>query len=550
MRDVSRGAAYAGMLRNRSLRRVLVAFAVFRPSESAQWIAILVYAYGLHGTGQMGLAAVILVAPAAVFAPFGAQLGDRMPRQRALAIGYLAQGLATGMTALTLGIGAPSGLVYAWAALATATITLIRPVHLAILPELSRSPEELVAANSLSSTIEGLAMFVGPILAGALLATMGPGAVFGAASLGLTVVGLLIMTLERREASRGDRRVRVDRVGGALGGFRALGQWEGARLLLGFVAGQTVVVAALDILTVVLAFAVLAMGPGGPGLLWAALGVGGLIGSAGTIVLIGRDRLSPAFFLGVMLVGVPIAFVAGAPGPPLAIALLAVSGIGKSFFDVAARILLQRSVDDGVLASVFGVQEGLNMAAYAVGSIAAPLLVAAVGDRSAFVAVGLILPTLAVLAVRRILSLDRTGPRAKRDDLELLRSTAIFSALDGLTLERLAQQLIVLDVAEGTVVMREGDEGDRLYMIAEGALDVSRHGERLASLGRGSYVGEIALLRDVPRTATVTARTDVSLRALERGPFLLAMTGSAAGTLAAEEEADRRLRAQTPPPRD
>ena len=239
---VSRSATYAGMLRNRSLRRAIVAFAVFRPAESAQWIALLVYAYRLGGAAQMGLAAVLLLVPAAAFAPFGAQLGDRMHRERALALGYLAQGVATGVTALVLAADLPRGLVYAWAALATTAVTLTRPVHLAILPELARTPEELVAANSLSSTIEGLSIFIGPLLAGGLLAAGGPWAVFAVASGGLTIVGLSILTIHSRRVA-GERHVRrVDRVGGALAGFRALRHREGAGVLLGFVAGQTVVI--------------------------------------------------------------------------------------------------------------------------------------------------------------------------------------------------------------------------------------------------------------------------------------------------------------------
>jgi len=199
-----------------------------------------------------------------------------------------------------------------------------------------------------------------------------------------------------------------------------------------------------------------------------------------------------------LVIGLPIEFVAGSPGPALAISLLALSGVGKSFFDVTARIMLQRSVDDEVLVRVFGVQEGLNTAALAVGSVVAPVLVALMGDRLAFVVVGLVLPAVALLVVGRILSLDRHGSRATPADVELLRSTSIFSALGGLALERLAQRLVVVDVPAGTVVMREGEEGDRVYVIADGALDVSRDGRHLAELGPGSYVGEIALLRDVP----------------------------------------------------
>lgn len=528
----------SAVLRNRGLRRVLAAFAVFRPAESAQWIAILVYAYGEGGTRQMGIAAVVMLVPSALLAPFVSQLGDRMPRERALAIGYLIQGVTLGVTALVLAASLPGALVYATAALVNISITMTRPTHLSILPELAETPGQLTAANALSSTVEGLAIFVGPLLAGLLLAIDGPALVFGVASVGLLVVGVFVWAVHART-----RLVERDHdpVGGALAGFHELRKRPGARLLLGFVAGQTVVIGALDVLTVVLAFGVLAMGPSGPGVLSAAVGVGGLLGAAATVTLIGRERLSSAFFLGVLGIGVPIALVAFANGPAAAVVLLGVAGVGKSFFDVTSRTLLQRSVDDDVLARVFGVQEGLAMAALALGSILAPILVGSIGSDAAFLLAGLSLPIVALVVFERIRSVDRDAAVADPADVALLRGTAIFGSLGIASLERVARNLTPLDMQAGAVVIREGDPGDRFYLIAQGSVDVSRGGAVLARLGVGDFFGEIALLRDVPRTATVTATSTTSLRALDRGHFLAAVTGSPAGAVALAEEIDRRV---------
>jgi len=534
----ARSGNVSAVVRNPALRRVLLAFAIFRPTESAQWIAILVYAYRDGGTRAMGIAALALLVPAALLAPFVAQLGDRMHRERALALSYLVQGVTAGLTAAALAFDLPSAAVYACAVVLNVAITATRPLHLSTLPELAETPAQLTAANALTSSLEGLAIFIGPLLTGLMLALQGPELVFGVISVALVAMGALVLAVHARSRIVDLRERSVD---GALAGFRELRRRPGARLLLGFVTGQTIVIGALDVLTVVLAFGVLEMGPAGPGMLSAAVGVGGLLGAAATVTLIGRERLAPAFFLGVVVIGVPIALVAVSAGPVAAVILLAAAGIGKSFFDVASRTLLQRSVDDDVLARVFGVQEGLMMAALAAGSVIAPILVAWVGVDTAFVVAGLSLPLSALLAVRRIRSVDREAALADGADVALLRGTPIFGPLGLANLERVARNLIPVEVASGEVVIREGDHGDRFYVIADGTVEVSVRGQPVAKLGPGDFVGEIALLRNVPRTATVVAVEPSSLRALERSNFLAAVTGSPAGAVALGEEIDRRL---------
>jgi MFS family permease len=537
--DASRNVA--AVLHNRSLRRALIAFSAFRPTESAQWIAILVFAYGRGGNQEMALVALAMLVPTAILAPFLAQLGDRVHRERALAIAYLAIGVAAGLTAISASLRLPSSVFYAFAALSTITISMVRPTHLSTLPELAETPAQLTAANALSSTIEALAIFIGPLLAGLLIAVDGPQAVFGATSILMLAVGLLTLAVHARARLAEQRSAPV---GDALEGFRELRRRPGARLLLGFVAGQTMVIGALDVLTVVLAYSVLAMGPSGPGVLSAAVGVGGLLGAAATVTLIGRERLAPAFFLGVAVIGLPIAMVAFVNGPAAAIILLGVAGIGKSFFDVTSRTLLQRSVDDDVLARVFGVQEGLAMGALAVGSVVAPILVTHLGIETTFVLAGLALPMIALLMFQRIRAVDRGAAPANARDIELLRGTPIFGPLGLANLERVARNLVSLDVLAGDVVIREGDRGDRFYVVEEGEVEVSRAGSHLATLGPGDFFGEIALLRDVPRTATVTADGRGSLRALDREHFLAALTGSPAGAVALETEMDRRISEQ------
>ncbi|HJX06431.1 MAG TPA: MFS transporter [Actinomycetota bacterium] len=531
------GRNIAAVVQDRSLRLVLFAFAIFRPTESAQWIAILVYAYRQGGTGAMGIAAVALLVPAALLAPFVAQIGDRMPRERALALSYVAQGLAAGLTAIALTADLPAGFVYAGAVVLNIAITATRPTHLSVLPELVDTPAQLTAANALTSSLEGFAVFIGPLVAGVMIALRGPWLVFAVMAVSLTLMGIAVLAVHART-----RLVTTtSATGGALEGFRELRRRPGARLLLGFVTGQTAVIGALDVLTVILAYGVLSMGPAGPGVLSAAVGVGGLLGAAAAMTLIGRSRLAPAFVLGVVVIGVPIALVALAQGPLTAILLLGIAGIGKSFFDVTARTLLQRTVDDDVLARVFGVQEGLSMAALAVGSAVAPILVVTLGVDTTFVLAGLALPVVALLVIRRIGSVDDDARLADPADVALLRGTPIFGPLGPANIERVARNLVPIEADPGMIVIREGEAGDRFYVIEEGEVEVSRHGESLAKLGPGDFFGEIALLRDVPRTATVTASGFASLRSLDRAQFLAAVTGSPAGAVALADVMDRRI---------
>jgi MFS family permease len=222
------------------------------------------------------------------------------------------------------------------------------------------------------------------------------------------------------------------------------------------------------------------------------------------------------------------------------IVLLAAVGAARTFFDVAARTLLQRSVPSGVLARVFGLQESLVMLALAAGSAAAPVLVAIFGERGAFVAVGglAVIAGFAVLPALR--ALDRRAGLPDPGRISLLRSISFFRMLDQPSLERISAAMVPRTVAAGTTFIHAGDEGDNFYLIDEGEAVVSAGDREVAVLGKGAYVGEIALLRDVPRTADVTARTDLRMLSLDRDIFLSAVAG--VGGVAVDEEVETRLR--------
>jgi MFS family permease len=532
------GGVLRRTLRSGPLRRALVAYLVFNTAEWATYVALLVWAFDQGGAGAAGAIALVQLVPAAIVAPLGSVIGDRMRRSHALALGYALQAVTLLATAVALSADATFSVVAVAAATSTCAISLTRPVHHALIPDLAGSPAELAAGNSASTTVEGVAGFVGPAVSGLMLAAWGAASVF--ALFGVLSVATALLTVGLAVRGRVVRAGRERLLGSAFGGFREVSADAGAALLVAMVAAQYVVVGLLDILTVVLAFDVLGLGDAGPGLLTSALGAGAVLGASASLALVGRRTLAPALAIGIALTGLPLVLIAGVEVPWAAFALLAASAVGKAFFDVAGRTLLQRSIPAAVLSRIFGVQEAVMMAGIAVGSLAAPFAVAAFGPRGAFLVAGIALPITGLLAWFWIRRLDaralRPGPK-----YAALAALPAFAALPQRALEQLSWSTREVRIQAGQEVIREGDEGDLFYVVLEGSLLVTQGGRELRTLGAGTGFGEIALMRDTPRTATVTAITDVELGAVDRNDFLLAVTGLPAARSSAEGVVDRYL---------
>ena len=297
-----------------------------------------------------------------------------------------------------------------------------------------------------------------------------------------------------------------------------------ARLLVGLLGSQWVAIGMLDVLYVVLAIGTLGMGQGGAGYLNAAFGAGGVLGIAFTASLVGRARLMPAVMVSLGVWAAAFTVMTVASQTVGALLLLAVAGASRSLFDVAGRTLLQRTAPAHVLARVFGILEALIMAGTAVGALIAPVLVNLGGATAATIGVGIMLPLLALLGGRRLLALDASAD-VPVVEIGLLRSLRLFAALPPPELEGLARSLEPLSAAVGEAVVVQGDDGDRYYAIADGEFEVVVDGRRIATLGRGDGFGEIALLHDGVRTATVSALTKGRLYSLEKEPFLEVLTG-------------------------
>ena len=522
--------------RNPDVRRVELAWGAAIAAEWAHFVALGVFAYEQGGTSAVGLAGLIRLLPAAIVAPFAASLGDRFPRERFLLAMMLIGAFALGGSAVAFATGADV-LVYAFAAMLGLAVTLIRPAIQALLPSLTSTPRELIAANGATSTIESLGTLVGPLLAGVLVSVADVGLVFavGAGVLLLGAASLLRVrvagAIDLGSAEEGGVRRRV------AAGIRTLAQAPRARLVVALIFAQTFVRGCLNVLIVVAAFEILDAGGEAVGYMTAAIGVGGLIGGLGAMTL-GGKRLAVSFGVALVLWGLPLVFIGPWPELALAVVLLAVVGAANSVEDVAGFTLLQRLVPDQYLTRVLGVTWSLAMGGVALGSIAAPLLVEAFGPRTAFVAVGLVLPLLALAAYRRLAETD--DEVAPAPELELVEQVPMFGPLSVAAKERVAANLIPLSAMAGDVVIRAGEVGDRFYIVDQGELEVSAEGLE-KRISHAEYFGEIALLRDVPRTATVTAMADSRLYALQREDFLAAVTGHEAAHAAGHAVVEQRL---------
>jgi MFS family permease len=529
-------SALGAAVRNPDIRRAELAWGAAIGAEWAHFVALGVFAYEEGGASAVGIAGLIRLLPAAIVAPFAASLGDRFPRERFLLAMTLvgAVGLAGSAGAFFAGADL---LVFAFAAPLGLAATLIRPALQALLPSLARTPEELIASNGATSTVESVGTLLGPLVAGVLVAVADAGLVF-ALGAGTLLVGAFLFSRVRVEGRLevvADDEARLRDVLAA--GFRTIVRAPGARLVVTLIVAQTFVRGCLNVLIVVAAFQVLDAGAEAVGYMTAAIGVGGLIGAVGAMTLGGR-RLAVPFGVALVFWGIPIALIGPWPDLAAAVVLLAIVGAANSVEDVAVFTLLQRLVPDRILARVLGVVWSLAMGGLALGSIAAPAVVDVIGARPAFVVVGSILPLLTLLTYRRLAEIDRSV--APAPELELIERVPMFAPLSLAAKERVAANLVPESVPAGEVVIRAGDAGDRFYIVGDGELDVDVEGSH-RTLHRADYFGEIALLRDVPRTATVRANVDTNLYALQRADFLAVITGHAAAHAAGQAVAEERL---------
>ena len=530
--------AVRAVLGNRQLRRVVLAYALFIGMEYGAWIAVLVYVYREGGSTAAGLVAVAQLVPAALAAPFAASLADRRSPATVLVGGYLLQALATGATAAAAEFGS-APLVWICSIVAATSIVTTRPAQAALLPSLVRRVEELGAANAVVGWIESAGIVLGGGATGVVIDAFGPAGGLLAAAI-MVALAAWSASVARGTHTMAAAAPEASFTSELAAGFSAIRESRPARILMALLAGSAFVVGALDILVVVLAIRILERSQGWVGYLNAVYGLGGVLAGVIVALLVGYRRLAIPLGVAALVVSGSLAALALVPGVAGAVVLLLLIGGGRVVFEVSARTLLQRIVSSDVIGRVFGLVEGLTMAGWAIGAALAPLLVWGLGASGAFVGAALFLPLVGIICGRRVLARD-SAAHVPVVQIGLLRALPMFRWLPAPAMETAARELEPVTFPRGDVLMKQGDVADRFYAIAEGEVEVVRDGVNVATLGRGDGVGEMGLLRAVPRTATVTARTDVLAYALEREPFLIAVTGHAATTDAVGDVVERRF---------
>ncbi|MFL6079629.1 MAG: MFS transporter [Ornithinibacter sp.] len=540
--------AFVTTWRNPELRRAQAAFFAAWAAEWAVTVVLAVYAYGRGGATEVGVVALIRVLPAAVVAPLATQYADRFPREKVLVAVSVVRSVSIALAGWAVFVDGPAVTVYALVTLSSAAAVLFRPVHSALLPSLCDTPPELAGANVVRGFLDSAATLAGPAASAVLLATGGPAQVLAAAALASAWAGVLMARVHPEptplDPVAPDSESALSRT---LGGVRAVHSHSDLRLMFALVGAQTVMRGAMTVLAVVVSVELVGLGTPGVGVLNACLGAGAVIASAAAALLVGTRRLAAWFGLGVALWGAPLMVVGLFPSAASAMTMLAVVGAGNALVDVGAFTLIARIAPANVLARVFGLLESVGALAVGLGAIITPLITRALDLRSALVVLGLLTPAAVALAWRRLRSLDSLIV-GRDDELALLRGVPLLDALPLPALETVARQLEHVVVPAGETVFRQGDPGDRFYVVVAGTAQVVGDGQPITDLGPGSSFGEIALLRRVPRTATVRAVDDLRLESLRGERFLALMTGSPRGREATSAHVDEMLHRFAPRP--
>jgi len=537
----------AAVNRAPALRRVLLSFGFAWTAEWAFMVALGVVAFRNGGATAVGVVAFVRMAPAALLAPISIAVADRFRRDHMLMYSSLLRGGAIAAATLLLAIGAPLVTVYAFAVLATAAFIVFRPAHSALLPALCTVPLELTSANVVRGLLDSLGTLLGPLAAALLLALSGPIAAFAFAAALSLVAGALLIHLSyeapHHATSLQLRRILAD----TSAGFHALSRHRDAGLLIALALAQTFTRGCLNVFLVVVPFELLHTGEAGVGLMTAAVGAGAVAGSLGALMLVSGRRLAVIEGIGVALWGIGLSLCGALPYQPAVLALMCIIGVGNAFVDVGLFTLPARLVSYELLARVFGALESLVAVTVAIGSLITPFVIEWLGVRGALGVLGFPAFALVVLAWRRLRTIDRSI--VHRDtEIALLKQVALLRPLPMPTIDNLAANVEYASVTAGQDVFRQGDAGDRFYVIQDGEADVVGDGRVVNTLRPGDCFGEIALLRDTPRSATVRARTTLRLCSLARPEFILAVGGFSASAREADALLRDRLASFTPRP--
>ncbi len=540
------GDSLRSVFRNPNLRRIQLALAGSMIGDWAYATAVAVWAYGVGGAKAVGVWTAIRLALMALTSPVAATIADRLPRKQVMIAADLIRAGLVALAALCLVLDLPPATVFVLATLTSLLGGAFRPAQRALMPALADRPEELTASNGTSSTLESLAFFVGPALGALLLGVADVQVVFlvnAATFLWSTafVLGIRVpdAAAPAAPAVPAEDEAKPSFLTETLAGFRLILRDRDLLVVTMEVSAQTVVAGASAVFTIVMAVDILGAGPRGVGYLDSVLGVGAILGGFVAIARSTRSRLAQDMTTGVVLWALPLVLVSLWPHPVTAFVAVALLGLGNPLVDVNMDTIFQRVAPNEVLGRVFGALETCLITTMALGAVLMPILVSWMGLRGGLAVVGIGVTLVALAGLPRMRSLD--GRLRRPAGLALLQPIPMFAPLAPAVLDSLARRLTTVRVTAGDVFVREGEASDRFYVIVSGLVEVTQGARVLRHEGPGEYFGEIGLLRDVPRTATISAVEDTELLALERRDFLDAVTGQIEARSAAEDIVTRRL---------
>jgi len=546
LRDMS--VSIRSVFRNPGLRRVELALTGSMIGDWAFATAVTVWAYGVGGVTAVGVWTAIRLTLMAVTAPVASMLADRFPRKSVMVSADLIRAVIITAAGLCLVLDTPAAPIFVLATLGGLLGTPFRCAQRALMPALANTPDELTASNGTGSTIESLSFFVGPTVGALLIAVTDVQTVFflDAATFVWSMVLVLGIRVPKRDepdrparAEEDDEPAKESFLSEVSGGFRAIVADRDLAVVIWLVAAQTVVAGASAVFLVMMAVDVLGTGAHGVGYLNSVLGVGAILGGFLAIARATKHRLAQDMTVGVVLWAAPLLLVTIWASPVTVFAAVALLGLANPLVDVNMDTIVQRITPDAVMGRVFGALEACVISTMALGAFLMPALLHLWSLRVSLAVVGLGVTALALPFLPRMRRLDArlTAPAG----LELLRAVPMFIPLTPATVEGLARKLVRVPARAGEVVLTEGAESDRFFIIESGRVEVTHDGAVLRHEGPGEFFGEIGLLRDVPRTATVTAVEDTVLLALGRDEFLAAVTGQSEAFRAADDVVSFRL---------
>ncbi len=532
---------------SRPIRLLLSAWGACYASDLAAFTAASVYAYRTGGAELVGILGLARGLSGALLVPLVTSWSDRVRRERLLIASVVPRALLLGAAAAAMIGGGQAVLIIVLAAVASGLASVFRQVQAALLPWLARTPDELTGANTAASMVQSAAMLAGPVLAAGLLA-VGTAQDAMLSACGLVAFGAVLLSGVRplsaevpAPAAGPVKQLTLDMAAGWQAGIRR----PGVRALAVPAAAQTFGRGVLNVLTVVIALDLFGLGQAGVGWLGALPGLGGLIAGPLAVLLVRDKRVARCFAGGVAGWGLPMIVLAFAHARYWPLLMFGFIGAANVVDDAGVYSTLQQVIPPRATGRAMGVRRAVLLLSMGFGSAVAPALIHAWGARGTLLATGLLLVVVAGLSVPSLTAIDRTiavpGP-----DYALLRRVSFFRPLPFAIIEHLASELRPAAYEPGDVIIAEGEPGDRFYLIADGRARACRDGEPLSEMGPGDSFGEIALLRPVPRMATVTAITRLEVRILAREEFLAAVTGNPESVQSAEELVSTRLRAGQP----